>query len=164
MSLYHIFQYTLHVGIEHLHRQFAAFGCLVDGLILLVLTRLQHIVTSHHSSYGIVACIPIAYKHALPSPLVANNRSKQLTILNSIRAIQLVIRCHDGPRITLLHHNLKGFQVYFAQRTLRYLRDIVVTVCLLVVSHKMLGTCSCTLTLNTLHIAGSDSSREIRIL
>ena len=158
MSLYYIFQYTLYVSIEHLHRKFTALCCLIDSLILLVLTRLQHIITSHHSSYGIVASIPVAYKHTLPSPLVANNGCKQLTILNCIRTIKLVIRCHDCPRITLLNHNLECLEINLTECTLRHLRDVVITVCLLVVCYKMLWTGSCTFTLNALYIACSNSS------
>ena len=158
MGLYHIFQNALNVGIEHLHRQFATLSSLKDSLILLVLTGLQHIVTSHHSSNGIVASIPVAYKHTLPAPLVANNGGKQLAVLYSVWTIQLIIRCHDGPRITLLNHNFKSLQVNLTERTLRYLRDIVITVCFLVVSHKVLRASSCTLALHTTHIACSDGA------
>ena len=90
MSLYHILKNAFNVGIEHLHGQFATLGSLEYGLILLVLTRLQHIVASKHRSYGIVASIPVAHKHTLPAPLVANDSSKQFTILHSVWTIQLI--------------------------------------------------------------------------
>ena len=164
MSLYHIFENALNVGIEHLHGQFATLGSLEYGLILLVLTRLQHIVASQHSSNGIVASIPVAHKHTLPAPLIAHNGSKQFTVLHSVWTIQLIIRGHNRPRITLLYHYFKSLQVYFTECTLRHLRDIVIAVCFLIVSHKMLRTGSCALALHATHIPSSNRPRKIRIL
>ena len=158
MSLYHIFQNALNIGIEHLHRQFSTLSSLKDSLILLVLTRLQHIVTSQHSSYGIVASIPVAYKHTLPAPFVANDSSKQFTILHSVWTIQLIIRSHNSPRITLLNHYFKSLEINLTERTLRHLRDIVIAVSFLIVSHKVLRAGSCTLALHATYIACSDGS------
>ena len=153
-----ILQNALHVGVEHLHRQFTTLGSLEDGLILLVLTGLQHVVTGHHGSNGIVTGIPVTDIHTLPAPLVANDGRQQFVVLHRIRTVQLVIRCHDGPGIALLHHNLESLQVNLTQCTLRHLRDIIVTVRLLVVGHEMLRTSRRTLALNTLHIACADGT------
>ena len=81
MRLYYILQDTFHIGIEDIHRQFAALGGSEDGLILFVLSGLQHVVASLHGSYGIVASIPVGDIHTLPTPLVANDSSQQFMVL-----------------------------------------------------------------------------------
>ena len=73
VGLHHIFQDALHVGVEHGHRQLTALGSLEDGLILFVLTRLQHIVACQHRSDGIVASVPVGNVHTFPAPLVAHD-------------------------------------------------------------------------------------------
>ena len=121
MSLNHIFQDTFHIGIKHLHGQFTILGCLEDGLILSILSRLQHVVACQHSYHGIITSIPVADVHSLPAPLVTNDGGQQFMVLYSVRAIQLIIRGHDGPRVALLHHNLKSLEIDFTKGTLRYL-------------------------------------------
>ena len=91
MGFNHIFQDTLHIGIEHLHRQLAALGSFQDSLILLVLSGLQHIVACQHRSNGIVASVPVRHIHTLPAPLIAYDGGQQLTVLHGIRAVQLII-------------------------------------------------------------------------
>ncbi len=113
-----IFQDALYVGVQHLHRQRTALGSGQNGLVLLRLSGLQHVVASQHGGYGIVTGIPVTDVHTLPTPLVANDGGQQFVVLYGIRTVQLVIRRHDGPRVTLLHHNLEGLQVYLAQGTL----------------------------------------------
>ena len=113
-----IFQYALDVGVEHLHRQLAALGSSQNGLVLLGLSGLKHVVASQHRGYGIVPGIPVADVHTLPTPFIANDGGQQFMVLHGIRTVQFVIRCHDGPRVTLFNHNLEGLQVYLAQGTL----------------------------------------------
>ena len=164
VGLHHIFQNALYVGIEHLHGQRAVLCGSQDGVVLLRLSGLQHIVASQHGSHGIVAGVPVADVHALPAPFIANDGGQQLTVLHGIRPVQLVIRRHDSPRVALLHHDFEGLQVNLAKGTLRDLRDVVVAVCLLIVGHEVLRTGRSTLALHTMHIAGGDGAREIRVL
>ena len=164
MGLYNIFQDALNIGIEHLHRQFAALGSLEDGLILFVLSWLQHIVTCQHRSNGIVASIPVTHIHTLPTPLVANDGSQQFVVLYSVWTIQFIIRGHDSPGIALLHHNLESLQIDLTKRTLGNLRDVVIAVGLLIVGHEVLRTSRRSLTLYTTHITSANGTREVGIL
>ena len=71
-----VFQDTLYIGIEDVHRKFATLCCIENSLILLVLSWLKHIVASLHCSHGIIAGIPVGNVHSLPSPFITYDGGK----------------------------------------------------------------------------------------
>ena len=153
MGLYDILQNALYVGIEDVHAQLATLCSSQNGLVLLGLSGLQHVVAGLHGFYGIIASVPVGYIHTFPAPFIANDGRQQLVVLYGIRTVQLIIRGHDGPRVALLDHDLKSFQIDLTECALRYLRDIAVTVGFLIVGHEVLRTGSGAFALYTLYIA-----------
>ena len=80
-SLYNHLQDTTHVSINYTHVEFARLESLHDSIILLVKTRLKHIIAGNHLSHCILAAEPVSHDHAFESPFVTENRSLEFTAL-----------------------------------------------------------------------------------
>ena len=75
-------------------------------------------------------------------------------------AVDLVIRGHDGPGVTLADGNLEAAEVELTGCTLTDALVDARTVCLLGVYGEMLGRDTCALTLHAVDIGGCNPTSE----
>ena len=89
-TLYKI-QGTLYAAVEVGLVEFAALHTSYNRIELLVLARLQHVVTSPHLLGTVLATKPVGHHRTLIAPLIAQNGSHEVFTLRGIDTIDVVV-------------------------------------------------------------------------
>ena len=157
------FEYALHVAVEHRLVESTVLDALYDLLVLLVRTRLQHVVAGDHLCSGILAAEPVGHDHAAEAPLVAQQRCEQLGVLRGIYSVEVVVRRHYRPRIRLLDGDLEAFEIELPEGALRYAGIVAHAVGLLIVDREVLDRGAHAVALHAAHVCGGYLARYERI-
>ena len=116
-----VFEHAAHVAVDILDIELAALHALDDFLGLGRLSGLHEVVAGLHLSGGgqtFADTDPVGHHDALEAPVVAQDLGEQVVVTHRELAVDLVIRGHDGPGITLADGNLEAAEVEFAGGTL----------------------------------------------
>ena len=135
-----------------------------DVCKLLILAGLQHIVTCPHLLGTVLAAKPVGHHGSLVAPLVTENRRKQFLALRGILPVEVVVRRHHRPGVTLLHGNLERLQVNLTERPLTDTRIVGHAVRLLIVGSEVLDARAYPIRLYTAHIGSSRLTCHQRVL
>ena len=139
---FHKVQGALNRAIEIGLIELTALHTCHDRVELLGLTRLEHVITCPHLLGSILTTVPVGHDRSLKAPLIAEDGSDEILALGSIDTIDVVIRSHHRPGLTLLDSYLKAFQVDLAQGTLRDTCIVAHTVGFLTVGCEVFDACS----------------------
>ena len=137
-SLDNEFKDACNTLIKLCHREFTRLYSRHDSLILINLAWLNHIVSGSHLRRCIKATTPVSDNSTLEAKLATKNILKQPLILRCIATIEVVVRCHNSPRLRVANSNLKVTKIYLAQGSLRDTRIVTQTVNLLIISTEVL--------------------------
>ena len=66
------------------------------------------------SGNAVVGCSPIGHHNPVEAPLLADNINIEEAVLGCMRAVDQVVRIHDGANVCLLHRGLECWQVDLA--------------------------------------------------
>ena len=157
-------QNALNTAVEVGLGQLAALNTSYDAVELLGLTWLQHVVASPHLLGTVLTAKPVGHNGTLVAPLIAEDGGNKVFALRSVNTIDIVIRCHYSPRLTLLDGNLKALKINLAKSTLRDVSIVIHAVCLLVIGGKVLDAGTNVILLNTGDIGRSCLTSYNRIL
>ena len=114
-TLLHEVQGALNTAVEVGLSELATLHTSHNRVELLVLTRLQHIVASPHLLGAVLTAKPVGHHRSLVAPLVAQDGLYEILALRGIDTVDVVIRGHHRPRLTLLDGNLEALQVDLTQ-------------------------------------------------
>ena len=108
--LEHATDITVYIGHAELTLVYA-----LDNLVYLSwLTGFHKVVSGVNLSYcgqSLANANPVGHHDSLESPVIAKNLSKQVVITHRVLTINLIIRSHDGPGVTLADGNLKATEI-----------------------------------------------------
>ena len=135
--------------------QLAAPDARHDGVELLFLARLQHVVAGPHLLGTVLAAKPVGHHRAFVAPLIAQDGGDEVFALRGVDAVDVVVGGHHRPGLRLLDGNLEALQVDLAQCPLRNLCIVVHAVRLLVVGGKVLDARAHAVGLHTVDVGGS---------
>ena len=108
-----------HVTVEVGLCEFATLHTSHDAVELLLLTRLQHIVTSPHLLGTVLTTEPVGHHGSLVAPLITQDGLHEVLALRRVGAVDIVIRGHHRPRLTLLDGDLEALQIDLTEGALR---------------------------------------------
>ena len=135
-----------------------------DGVELLLLARLQHVVTCPHLCGTVLTAEPVGHDSTLVAPFIAQDGLHKVFALGSIGPVDVIVRGHHRPGLAFLNGNLKTLQVDFTQGTLGDVRIVVHAVGLLVIGGKVLDARAHAVTLNTFDVGGCSLTDYQRVL
>ena len=164
---HNILQHTANIAVNVGHRELSALYALDNLLHLCRLSGLHQIVASLHfrdSFQSFTDTNPIGHHDTFKAPIVAQDAGQQVAIAHRELTINLIIRCHDRPRVTLSDCNLKPTQVKLTGCPLRHSFVDAGTFSLLRIHGKVLGRHTDALALNAIYVGGGNLSRHKRIL
>ena len=162
-----ILQHAAYVTVYVGHVEFATLHTSNDFLHLCRLSGLHEVVASLHLGNGGQALAntnPVGHHNTLVAPVFTQDFCQEVVVTHRKLAIDLVIRSHDGPRVTLAHGNLEAAQIEFAGSTLADTLIDAGTVGLLRVDGKVLGRHARTLALYAIDVGSGYLSCQQRIL
>ena len=114
--------------------------------------------------HGGVGGEPVRHHEPVEAPLLPQDRRQEPRVLAAERAVDAVVRRHDGPDAAVAHGGLEGAQVDLAQRPLVDVAADRVPFDLGVVGHEVLGAGRDAPALHPPHEADHEASRQRRIL
>ena len=166
-GLHDILQHATHVTIHIGDVELSALYTLDNLVHLCRLSWLHQIVTGLYLSDGrqtFANTNPVGHHDTLKAPVLAQDLGQQVAVTHRVLTVNLVVRRHHGPRVTLTNGNLETTQIQLAGSTLTHALIYSSTVGLLRVDGKVLGTHTGTLTLHTLYIGCCNLTCQQRVL
>ena len=163
-SLNDVVEHIANIAVNLLLRDLTTLHTLNDALNLLIRTGLHQVVTSLNSLNSTCLVAPVGHNDTVEAPLIAQYAGQKTVRLLSILTIELVVRRHNSPRLSLTNCNLEALEVELAKSTNVNTAVVLHTVGLLVVYSVVLNTNTYTIALDTLNVSSSNLTGEQRIL
>ena len=119
--LHDIFQHAAHVAVDISNIEFTALHPFNNLLYLGRLSWLHKVVASLYLGNGgqsFANANPVSHHDTLIAPVVAQNLGQQVVVAHRELAINLVVGCHNGPRVALADGNLEAAQIKLTGCTL----------------------------------------------
>ena len=160
--LQHATNITIHIG----NVEFSTLHALDNLVHLCWLSRLHQVVACLYLGDGgqsFANTNPVGHHDTLKAPVLAQNLGQQVAVPHRVLAVNLVVRRHHSPGVTLAYGNLETTQIQLAGSTLTHALIYCRTVGLLRVDGKVLGTHTGTLTLHTLNISCCNLTCQQRV-
>ena len=161
-----VLKHAAHVTIDIGDVETTVFYTVDDLLYLSRLTRFHEIIACLYLTGGgqsLADADPVGHHDSFEAPVVTEDLGEQVVVAHRELAVDLVIRGHDGPGVTLADGNLEAAEVELTGGTLTDALVNARAVCLLGVYSEMLGRDACTLTLHTVDIGGGDLTCQQRV-
>ncbi len=157
-------QDALHRTVYVAYGESSAADGIDYGAVTLVAARLDHVVACGDLRRGVEASAPVGHDGAVVSPLVAQDIRQQLLVLGGVTSVDVVVRCHYGPRRRAADGIFEVAQIQLAQGALRDSCVVGQTVDLLIVDGEVLDRRSDAGALHPVDICGGRQTRQQRVL
>ena len=163
-SLYYESEYIAYAGVEFAFRQAAVADGLVYGLVLPVLSRLQHIVAGVNLCRRVLSAAPVGHNAAFVAPVAPEHPFQQFRVLGGIYAVEVVVGGHYRPWGTLAQCDFPVAQIELAQGPHAHPGVAGQAVDLAVVHREVLEGCAHSVGLNAVYEGGGHCPGEQRVL
>ncbi len=158
-----VFQHVTHITVEFGLRDAAILDTGDDAFDLIFHTGFHQVVAGLDGGHGPLLVAPVGHHDALETPFVTQDGGQQIVALLRKLAVELVVRRHYGPGISLADSDFEALEIEFAEGAGVDARVVLLAVHFLVVGSEVLGAHANAIALDAADVGGGRLAGEQRV-